>query len=293
MSSAERAATILPELEPEDLRVLQAVELGLPRHEFVPLDQVVRYSGLNPKEAEYRLGGLDKRDLIYRQPHPYLGFILNYTGYDCLALNALVKGGFLDALGRPLGVGKEADVFEALTPGREQVAVKFHRLGRTSFRDTRRKREYVADRQQASWLYQSRLAAEKEFEALERAYGAGVSVPRPLAQNRHVLVMGFIEGYELYEVDRLDDPTGFLEDVLDNMRRAYAAGIIHSDLSEFNILVTPGGKVLLIDWPQYKTTDHPNAQNCLERDIKNVLTYFKKKFGVDKSLAEALAYVKG
>lgn len=292
MSSAEKAASILPKLEPEDLRVLQAVELGMADFEYVPLDQIIKYANLNPQEVEFRIGELNKRDLLYGQPGPYQGYILNYAGYDCLALNALVKADALEALGRPLGVGKEADVYEALTPDGSRVAVKFHRLGRTSFRETRRKRGYVADRRHVSWLYQSRLAAEREFEALRRVHSAGVSVPEPLHRNRHVLVMSYIDGYNLADVDSLDDPEGFLDDILRNVGLALSAGVIHTDLSEFNIVVQKDGEVLLIDWPQFVSRDHPNAEAILRRDLHNVLRYFKRKFGVERSLDEALTQVK-
>ena len=293
MSSAERAARILPELEPGDIRILQAIELGMARFEYVPVDEVVKYSGFNPREVEFRIAGLNRWGLLYGQRGPYPGYILNYAGYDCLALNALVKADVLDALGRSLGVGKEADVYEALTPDGSRVAVKFHRLGRTSFRETRRKRGYVADRRHVSWLYQSRLAAEREFEALRRVHSAGVSVPEPLHRNRHVLVMSYIDGYNLADVDSLDDPEGFLDDILRNVGLALSAGVIHTDLSEFNIVVQKDGEVLLIDWPQFVSRDHPNAEAILRRDLHNVLRYFKRKFGVERSLDEALTQVKG
>lgn len=292
MSSAERAANLLPELEPEDYRVLQAIELGMTSFEYVPPEQIVKYANLNPREVEFRISELNKKDLLYGQLGPYVGYILNYTGYDCLALNALVKADVLEALGRSLGVGKESDVYEALTPKGERVAVKFHRLGRTSFKETRRKRGYVADRRRVSWLYQSRLAAEREFKALSLVHPAGVSAPRPLNRNRHVLVMSFIEGYNLVDVDSLDDPEGFLDDILQNVRRALSAGIVHTDLSEFNVVVQPDGNVLLIDWPQFVSKDHPNVEMLLRRDVYNVLRYFYRKFGVERSLEEALAFVR-
>ncbi|MFH0849533.1 MAG: RIO1 family regulatory kinase/ATPase, partial [Candidatus Bathyarchaeota archaeon] len=193
MSSAEKAAQVLTQLENLDLRILQAMERGMIKHEYVPFEEVARYSGLYDSKLEYRLGNLDRLELIYRQKEPYLGYIMNYTAYDCLALNALVKSETLEALGPIVGIGKEADVYEAMAPGNVKVAVKFHRLGRTSFRDTRRKRDYIADRRHISWLYQSRLAAENEYKALKTMYEAGVSVPQPFEQNRHAVVMEYLE----------------------------------------------------------------------------------------------------
>ncbi len=146
MSSAVRAARLLMEIEPQEFRILQAIELGMSGYSFVPLKEVVKYSGLKQGEVTFRLRELDRKELLYRQPEPYPGYILNYTAYDCLALNALTKANLLSSLGRSLGVGKEADIFDAITDDGLQVAVKFHRLGRTSFRETRRKRGYIAKR---------------------------------------------------------------------------------------------------------------------------------------------------
>ena len=293
MSSAERAANLLLELEPEDFRVLLAIELGMANFTYVPLDEVVKYSSLDPSEVEFRLGGLDKRDLIYRQPDPYVGYILNYTGYDCLALNALAKADLLNSLGRSLGVGKEADIFDALTDDGRRVAVKFHRLGRTSFRDTRKKRGYVARRGHVPWIYQSRLAAEKEYQIMGIVHSAGVSAPTPIDQNRHAVVMSYIDGYNLVDIQELDDPPGFLDDILYNVRLTLEAGIVHADLSEYNIVIESDGGVLLIDWPQAVAADHPNAGDLLERDVQNVLRYFERKYQVERDLDEALRLVKG
>jgi RIO kinase 2 len=293
MSSAVRAARLLMEIEPEEFRILQAIELGMSGYNFVPLEEVVKYSGLKEGEVEFRLRELDRKELLYRQPEPYLGYILNYTGYDCLALNALAKADLLSSLGGSLGVGKEADIYDAITDDGLRVAVKFHRLGRTSFRETRRKRGYVARRGHITWHHQSRLAAEREFSYMSMAHEAGVAVPQPLMQNRHVVVMGFIDGFNLVDVMELDDPEGFLDDIMLNVRRTYAGGVIHGDLSSYNIVVTRDGKVLLIDWPQAVPVGHQNAEELLRRDVENVLDYFRRKFGVDRDLDEAIAYVKG
>ncbi|UCH57634.1 MAG: serine/threonine protein kinase [Candidatus Bathyarchaeota archaeon] len=292
MSSAERAASLLLELEPEEFRVLQAIELGMADYSYVPMEEILRYAGFPQAEVEFRLGELDKKDLIYRQLDPYPGYILNNTGYDILALNALAKGGNLNSLGRSLGVGKEADIYDAITDDGVRVAVKFHRLGRISFRETRKKRDYVSRRSHTPWHYQSRLAAEKEYSVMRQVFQAEVSTPEPLHQNRHALVMGFIDGYNLVDVATLDDPDGFLSDILQNARMTYRAGVIHADLSEYNIVVQKSGEVLLIDWPQAVPTDHPNAENLLRRDIYNVLRYFERKFKLRRDLEEALDYVK-
>ena len=292
MSSAERAAGLLLEIAPEEFRVLQAIERGMSSYSYVPMEEILKYAGMPRSEAEFRLGELDKKDLIYRQLDPYPGYILNYTGYDVLALNALAKADALNSLGKSLGVGKEADIYDAITDEGERVAVKFHRLGRTSFRETRRKRGYIQRRSHTPWHYQSRLAAEKEYSIMQRVHESGVSTPQPLHQNRHAIVMGYIDGYNLNDVATLDDPPGFLEDILLNAQKTFRAGVVHADLSEYNIVVQKDGVVLLIDWPQAVQTTHPNADSLLRRDVYNVLRYFERKYRLEGDLEEAIAYVK-
>jgi RIO kinase 2 len=292
MSSAEVAVRVFRLLEIEDLRILQVIEAGMSKREFVPKEQIAKYAKLPMDRVDFILSKIDQLGLIHRMKGAYVGYTLNYAGYDCLAINAFVKGGVLEAFGKSLGVGKEADVFDALDPAGNRIAVKFHRLGRTSFRQTRRKRAYL--KEHAGWLFQSRLAAEKEYRALELVHAHGVAVPQPISQNRHALVMGVIEGGELGRWREISEPEKVLEEILVNVRKAYLeAGVIHADLSEYNIILQPDMHVLIIDWPQFVGVDHPNAGDLLTRDVKNVLDFFSRKFGVRVSFADVLDFVTG
>ncbi|PIU59269.1 serine/threonine protein kinase [Candidatus Bathyarchaeota archaeon CG07_land_8_20_14_0_80_47_9] len=294
MSSADVAVKVFRNLKNEDLRVLQVIETAMSQHEFVSKEQIARFSKLDlARDTHFRLSRLSKLGLIYRITGAYVGYTLNYSGYDCLAINALVKAGVLEAFGKSLGVGKEADVFDALNPKGERTAIKFHRLGRISFRQTRRKRDYTTQRS-ASWLYQSRLAAEKEFQALKLVYPHKVAVPEPISQNRHVIVMGMIDGAELAEYKEISKPEKVLKQILRNVKKAYLkAGVVHADLSEYNIILKPDMHILIIDWPQYVTREHPNAQELLTRDLKNITRFFERKHMLKVELKEALSYVTG
>jgi RIO kinase 2 len=293
MSSADLAVRVFRSLENDDLRVLQVIETGMSKHEFVSEEQIARFSKFDlARDVDFRLNRLDKMGLIYRMRGAYVGHTLNYVGYDCLAINALVKAGVLEAFGKPLGVGKEADVFDALNPKGERIAVKFHRLGRISFRQTKRKRAYTAD--SVSWLFQSRLAAEKEYEALKLVCPFGVAVPEPICQNRHVLVMGMIDGARMADWKKFPKPEKVLKRILSNVRKTYLkAHVIHGDLSDYNIILKPNLEVLIIDWPQYVKADHPNAKELLARDVQNVLRYFRRKRMLKVDLEQALEYVTG
>jgi len=292
MSTADLAVKVYRDLESEDFRVLNIIEAAMAKHEFVPTEQIQKFAKVPLDRITFILGKLNKLGLIYQTRAAYTGHTLNYTGYDCLAINALVKASVISSFGHPLGVGKEADVYDALSPNGMRIAVKFHRLGRISFRQTRRKRGYI--REHSTWLYQSHLAAEKEFQAMKLAYDNGVSLPEPILQNRHVIAMGMIEGGELSRYKDVGKPEKVLREILRNIKKAYQkAHIIHADLSEYNIILRPDGHILIIDWPQAVKTDHANAAELLERDLKNVLVFFSRKFNVELPVEEACKYVIG
>jgi RIO kinase 2 len=292
MSSADLAVQVYRELASEDFRILHIIEAAMAKREFVPIEQIHKYAKVPLERVTFTLGKIDKLGLIYRTRGAYTGYTLNYAGYDCLAINALVKADVLASFGQTLGVGKEADVYDALSPAGRRIAVKFHRLGRISFRQTRRKRGYI--REHSSWLFQSHLAAEREFQAMKLVYQNGVSVPEPISQNRHVIAMGMIEGGELSKYKDIGEAQKVLREILRNVKKAYTkAHLIHADLSEYNIILQPDGHLLIIDWPQAVKTDHANAADLLERDLKNVLAFFSRKFSVDLAVEEACKYVVG
>jgi RIO kinase 2 len=292
MSSADKAVKVFHQLESEDFRILNIIEAAMSKREFVPTEQVRKYSKLPIDRVEFVLGKLNKLGLIYQTKGAYIGHTLNYVGYDCLAINTLVKASVIDSFGQALGVGKEADVYDALSPSGNRIAVKFHRLGRTSFRQTRRKRGYI--REHSTWLFQSHLAAEKEFQTMKLVYENGVAVPEPIYQNRHVIAMGMIEGGELAKYKDVGNAEKVLREILLNVKRAYVnAHVIHADLSEYNIILKPEGEILIIDWPQSVKTDHSNAKELLARDLKNVLMFFKRRFNIKLAVEEAYAYVTG
>jgi RIO kinase 2 len=293
MSVVDIAVGAYLELEPEDFEILQAIEEQMKNYEHAPVEAIQKQKELALKEIEYRLPTLMNKDLVQGWRGAYVGYSLTTAGYDILAINALVEADVIEAFGKPLGVGKESDVYDALTPTKHRVAIKFHRLGRTSFKQTKRKRDYTIKYSYTpDWHHQSRIAAKKEYKALNLLHSKGVAVPEPIKQNRHVLVMSMIEGTELYHHTNLSDPQTVINGILANVRKAYQeAHMIHGDLSPYNIILQPNQNILIIDWPQSVTTNHITAKLLLKRDLKNILTFFQQKYGLKNNLKDILTYV--
>ena len=268
-------ASEMAALDPEDFYLLSGVEQGMRFSEWVDRNKLPKFSDLTPENVDYRLDRCADRGLLERRTIQYEGYKLTFEGYDALALHTFAERGTIEGMGAPLGVGKESDVYEvqSYTP----FALKFHREGYTNFREVMREREYTADHDHVSWMYTARKAAEREYDALETLYPE-VSVPRPVDQNRHAVVMEKLIGVEL-SAAKLDaeQVPGVCDLVLREVAAAFEAGYVHADMSEYNVFVADEG-VTVFDWPQAVPTDHANATEFLTRDVENLLGYFSRKY---------------
>lgn len=271
----QNVASVMSELEPEDFYLLSGLEQGMRFSEWVAREKIPDFARLTDEEVEYRLDRCEKRDLIERKTIQYVGFRLTFEGYDALALHTFAERETIEGMGAPLGVGKESDVYEVQSY--RPLALKFHREGYTEFREVNKEREYTADHEHVSWFYTARKAAEREYEALESLY-PNVSVPQPIDQNRHAVVMERLEGVELARTKLEPEQVRPLLDlVLDEVATAYDGGYVHADMSEYNVFVDTDG-VTVFDWPQAVPTDHENADELLERDVENTVGYFTRKY---------------
>jgi len=290
MAQIYRAANFVRELEPEDIRVLVGIELGHRRFSHVPIEQISFYCRYPRPETQFRLDKLHKLGLLQRSSQlGYIGYQLIFESYDILALHALGEKEIIKAVGSPIGKGKESDVYFGQSPDGNEIALKIHRIGRTSFRKVRKLRNYIKNRKHISWLYVSRLSAESEFAALQRIEPLKLNTPTPFAQNRHIVAMGLIDGQELSTIPQLDNPREVLDEILMQTERFFLeAGMIHCDLCEFNILINPDDEIRIIDWPQWEESTHPNALSYLKRDLVNIQTFFTKNYNTTFEIDEVL-----
>jgi RIO kinase 1 len=197
------------------------------------------------------------------------------------ALYKLVQDGHVDAFGGPMSTGKEANVYLAAGPDRE-VAVKVYRINASDFRQMR---EYLDGDPRFEGIGSDKKKVvlawtKKEFANLRRAMAAGVRVPEPIAVERNVLVMEFLgkdgrRARRLSEVT-VENPETAYEVVREYMRRLYDAGLVHGDLSEYNVVVYDS-ELCLLDLGQAVTVHHPNSRDFLERDCYNVASFFTRQ----------------
>jgi RIO kinase 1 len=210
------------------------------------------------------------------------------------ALYKLVQDGHIDAFGGPLSTGKEANVY--LAAGAEgEVAVKVYRINASDFRTMR---DYLDGDPRFEGIGSDKKKVvvawtKKEFANLNRARAAGVRVPEPIAVQRNVLVMEFLgrdgeRAHRLNEVD-VENPQTAYEVVREYMRRLYDAGLVHGDLSEYNLVVHEG-ELTVLDLGQAVTVHHPNYREFLERDCENVASFFARQ-GLDVTPDELLSFV--
>ena len=176
--------------------------------------------------------------------------------------------------------GKESVVFSGLTQEKEWVAIKVYR---TAVIDFKKISKYLLgdprfgkiSRARRNFIY---TWCRREYKNLQVAFRAGVNCPEPIASSENVLIMTFIgekgsSSPRLMDV-RLENPEENYKMVIKNMKKLCKSGLIHGDLSAYNILFK-GGPVF-IDFSHSTPPRNPIAPELLNRDIKNINSYFTK-----------------
>lgn len=207
-------------------------------------------------------------------------------------LEPLIDDGIIDAVLRPLKSGKEASVYLVRCGADLRCAKVYKDAGRRSFqkraiyeegRKQRGSREARAIGKGSRHGRREQEDAWKNAEvaALYRLAAAGVRVPRPFGFFDGVLLMELVADADGNPAPRLSEveltpelARTYHHFLIEQVVRMLCAGLVHGDLSEFNVLIGPGGPVV-IDLPQ--ATDaagNNNALPMLERDVGNLATSF-------------------
>ncbi|KAL0944642.1 rio1 family protein [Colletotrichum truncatum] len=285
----------LRHLASEDWKVLAAVEQGSKNHELVPTPLIEKLSRLRggANGVHRSISALAKVGLIARvKEAKYDGYRLSYGGLDYLAMHTYSTRKEVYSVGSRVGVGKESDIMMVADDRGKQLILKIHRLGRISFRTVKSNRDYLKKNQSGSWMYLSRLAAMKEFAFMKALKEEGFPVPDPIAQNRHTIVMSFIDSYPLRQISSVPDPATLYAELIELILRLAKHGLIHGDFNEFNILIKEERDTttdqseedsiklvpIIIDFPQMVSMDHTNAEMYFDRDVNCIKRFFEKRF---------------
>ncbi|NWT48246.1 RIOK2 kinase, partial [Chroicocephalus maculipennis] len=266
-------------LSREHFRVLTAVEMGMKNHEIVPASLIASIASL-------KHGGCNKilRELV---KHKLLAYERTKSEFEfCVGLPLSFSPQCIIML---LGEIPQVEMYIYIVANEEeqQFALKLHRLGRTSFRSLKNKRDYHKHRHKMSWLYLSRLAAMKEFAYMKALHDRKFPVPKPVDYNRHAVVMELIDGYPLCQVRHVEDPASVYSELMDLIVKLANHGLIHGDFNEFNLILDNDDHVTMIDFPQMVSTSHANAEWYFDRDVNCIKEFFKKRFNYESELFPA------
>lgn len=207
-------------------------------------------------------------------------------------LQPLVQDGIVDAVARQLMSGKEAMVFVVRCGNETRCAKVYKEADRRSFRQavdytenrkTKNSRETRAIAKRSRFGRESQEAAwqSAEVDALYRLAAAGVRVPRPYGFHAGVLLMELVTDEDGNAAPRLNDvelapgeAIDLHERLVREVVRMLCAGVVHGDLSEFNILLGADGPVI-IDLPQaVDAAGNNHAKRMLLRDVDNLRRFF-------------------
>ena len=210
-----------------------------------------------------------------------------------LSLTKLISDKIIDSVDFPISTGKEANIFRAKKDN-GYLALKIYRTSTAVFKDLTK---YVVGDPRFKNVKKKNIVyiwARKEYKNLKKLTESGVRVPAPVSCRDNILVMEYI-GTEstpapMLKNVEIKNPEKIFKTIMGYMKKAYKGGIVHADMSEYNILMHK--KPVVIDVGQAVLLQHPVAEELLERDVKHIVRYFRK-FNVNVSEKEILMNIRG
>lgn len=210
------------------------------------------------------------------------------------SLATLAEYGIIQEVVRPLMSGKEAQVYLVIADGEERVAKIYkeaahrsfkHRAEYTEGRGVRNTRDQRAISKRSTHGRAQDEAAWRatEVNMISRLQSAGVRVPVAYNFIDGVLVMELVKDADGNPAPRLGDleftpeaATAIYNILIRDVVKMLCAGVVHGDLSDFNVLLAADGPVL-IDFPQAVDSAHnPNARKLLLRDVDNLHDFLSR-----------------
>jgi RIO kinase 1 len=200
-----------------------------------------------------------------------------------MVITKMVNDGVLKSVKSHFAAGKESKVFIAEAPDGSPLVVKIFLTVSSEFK---KRMQYIAGDPRFTEIKKDTRNfitawARKEFKNLQQAHRAGVRVPAPVAVKKNVLVMEFVgddEGRVAVQIADGEVTAADYDEIVRQLMMLYQkAGLVHADLSEYNIFKNPKGEIMLLDFGSAVDVKHPNAKQFLVRDVQNVNRFFIKR----------------
>ncbi|TDA29234.1 MAG: serine/threonine protein kinase [Archaeoglobi archaeon] len=276
--------SLYPKLGKNSWKILDAIFKNLWNYKYVPLNVISSFAKINEEKTRRILRALGDDRIVINKQTEYEGATLTLSGLSLYSLHLLVESGQVKAIGKKMGEGKESLVYNCLSKHGEAV-IKFHRLGYQSFKKVVEKRDYG----NLNFLVLSIRSAKREFSALKKLQG--LAVPEAYSWEGNAVLMQLIDAEEMIKV-KLKNPDEVLEAILEEVAKFYRRGVIHGDLSPFNILVNEEG-FWIIDFPQSLEVGEDNWREILHRDLENLLKYFIRAYGIERDMNSVIKRIIG
>ncbi|MCS7143985.1 MAG: serine/threonine protein kinase [Archaeoglobaceae archaeon] len=256
-------------------KILGVIFKNLWNYKYVPLTLIGNHAKINEEKTRRILRALGDEGIVLNKQTEYEGATMTFSGLSLYSLHLLVEGGEVEAIGKKMGEGKESLVYNCISKHGEAV-IKFHKLGYQSFKKVVDKRDYG----NLNFSVLSIRSAKREFSALRKL--RGLAVPEAYAWEGNAVLMQLIDAKEMFKV-KIENPEELLDAIIEEVAKFYRRGVVHGDLSPFNILVNESG-FWVIDFPQSLEVGEENWKEVLLRDLDNVLKYFSRSYRIERDM---------
>jgi len=237
------------------------------------------------KQLEHKLWVVEKRDKMLIKDFSSERAVMEevFDRYTLMTIYDFLNNRIIDEIYGVVKAGKEARIYWGRDPDGRELAIKIYLTTSAEFK--KGMVPYIEGDPRFAHIRRDTRSlvyawAQKEFKNLQRAYEVGVKVPKPIAVDNNVLIMEFIGkngvSAPLMKEVPPKKPEKVYRQLLTYLRRLYRkAGLVHADLSEYNIMIW-NDKPVLFDVSQAVPLEHPMADQFFLRDLENLHRYFKK-----------------
>lgn len=198
-----------------------------------------------------------------------------------MTLSRLINNGTISYVNGTVGAGKESQVYWAVDPSGQNLAVKIYLVTTSNFK--KRFPYLMGDprftRIKSGTRSLVELWAQKEFRNLSKSFQCGIPCPEPVTVIKNILVMKFVGENGVPSPTLVESEVDYsdYEKTIDIISDLYQkAELVHADLSEYNIFKTEKGPVVF-DFGSAVDIRHPKTREFLERDISNITKFFVKR----------------